>query len=271
MIPSRAYYLLLSSTLVACVAAKPSKRHTDPANPDGFDLTDSPEEQPLGSDVVADSGAFGAPERPKPKDKDASTTKPDASVVDDGGTKDGGVVVTRNYCTGALASGDLAITELMITARAGSADDGEWVEITSTRDCWLKLKGVAIESPRGATPDTTTIDEDFELEPHGTFIVADSTDAALNHDLPGKVFAWNTTDVLKNSGDTVSVKSGAPVIDTLTYPAFSNLTPGRTIAFPDDCVASDRADWARWSRTFDSWTAGFEGTPNATNGDVACY
>jgi hypothetical protein len=255
--------------LVACAAAAPTKKHRDPVDPgDEFGLDDSPEEQPLNSDTLNDSGAFGANERPK-KDKDAGPGKPDATV-DAGPTDDGGTV-TRTYCTGALAVGDVIITELMIAARAGAADDGEWIEVTSTRDCWLKMKGVSIESPRGAVADSVNIDEDFDLAPHDTFLVADSLDPAVNHALPGKVFAWGTTDVLKNSGDTVSVKSGATVIDTLTYPAFSNLTPGRSIAFPDDCMPGDRADWQRWSLTFDSWTDGFEGTPNATNADVACY
>ena len=61
------------------------------------------------------------------------------------------------------------------------------------------------------------------------------------------------------------------VVDTLTYPAFSNLEPGRSLAFPADCPATVRGDWARWSLTFDVCTAGFKGTPNAANGDVACY
>jgi len=268
MIPSRAYCLFLTAALVACAASSKTKTHREPVDPgDEFGLDDSPQEQPLNSDVLSDSGAFGAGERPKEKDAGSTT---DASV-DGGGTKDGGVV-TKTYCSGPLAAGDLAITELMITSRAGSGDDGEWIEIASTRDCWLSLKGVSIESPRGtATTDATTIDEDFDLGPHETFLVADSADPAKNHALPGKVFAWNTSDVLKNSGDTVSVKSGALVLDTLTYPGFSNLTAGRTLAFPDDCKPTDRADWARWSLTFDSWTAGFQGTPNATNGDIACY
>jgi hypothetical protein len=61
------------------------------------------------------------------------------------------------------------------------------------------------------------------------------------------------------------------VIDTITYPAFSNLEPGRTLAFPADCPAAVRTDFARWSLTFDVFAPGFKGTPNAANDDVACY
>ena len=116
-----------------------------------------------------------------------------------------------------------------------------------------------------------TIAEDYELAPLGTFIVADSADPAKNHNLPGKVFSWDATDVLKNDGDTVALKVGSTVIDTLTYPAFSNLEPGRTLSFPDDCAVAVRNDWLRWSLSFDAWKPGFKGTPNATNDDVACY
>jgi hypothetical protein len=263
--------------LFACASNGAStKKKRDPVDPgDDYLGTDPPPDQGLSPTTNADSGAFGAPSRPSTSAKDgggSSGSHVDASV-DAGGGDDGGiVVVAKTYCAVGLAAGDLAITELLVTSRSGQNDDGEWVEIRSTRSCWLKVKGLTIESPRGvAAPDTITIAEDYEVEPNGSFIVADSLDPAKNHALPGKVFAWGSSDVLKNDGDTVSLKVGATVIDTLTYPAFSNLEPGRTLAFPDDCPSNVRNDWERWSLTFDTWQPGFEGTPNATNDDVACY
>ncbi len=268
MSPSRASFFLFCAALIACSAA-PSKKHREPVDPGAdFGLDDVPQDPPpLGTDVNPDSGAFGAGARPSGKDASTDGGRVDASV--DAGSDSG--VTTKTYCTGALAAGDVVISELMIASRAGVGDDGEWVELTSTRDCWLKLQGLVVDSPRGTTSDAVAIDDGFELEPHGTFVVADSADPARNHGLPGKIYAWNATDVLKNTGDSVEVKLGATVVDTLTYPAFSNLSPGRSIAFPDDCKPADRADWQRWSLTFDSWAAGFQGTPNAANSDVACY
>jgi hypothetical protein len=211
-----------------------------------------------------DSGAFGASSRP------AAAGPRDGGAPDPNGSDAGPVV--KEYCAGALAPGDLQIGELLIASRAGSLDDGEWIEIRSTRSCWLKVKGLTIESPRGSfSPNRATIAEDFELAPKGSFVVADSADPAKNHALPGKVFAWNASDVLKNDGDTVSLALGGVVLDSLTYPGFTNLEPGRTLAFPDDCAPAARADWARWSLSFDVWAPGQKGTPNATNSDVACY
>src|SRR5262249_34371457 len=103
------------------------------------------------------------------------------------------------------------------------------------------------------------------------FLVANTTDGAKNNGLPGTVIAWNDTDVLKNSGDTLSVKLGDTVIDSVTYPDLSNLSPGRSFAFPADCALTDRSDWRRWSLTFTAYATGFQGTPNAPNADVSCF
>jgi hypothetical protein len=256
--------------LFACASAPTStstKKKRTPQEPgDEFYDDDIPtQEDGLTPTTNPDSGAFSpAPERPAPATKDAG-------VLVDAGT-DSGTVQPKTFCVGALAAGDLSVGELLISSRTGSNDDGEWVEIRSARTCWLNVKGLTIESPRGSlAPNSVTITEDFELAPGASFIVADSADPAKNHALPGKVFAWGALDVLKNDGDTVVLKAGAVVVDTLTYPAFNNLEPGRTLAFPSDCPANVRGDWERWSLTFDVFAPGFKGTPNAANGDIACY
>ncbi len=251
--------------LFACTAETTAgkKKKRSPVDPgDEFYDDETPlEEVPIEPSINEDSGAFGAGQRPKEKDGGGNP-------IFDGGVVDGG----KTYCTGALAVGDLAVVEIMVTSRAGSGDDGEWVEIRNTKDCWLKLDGVTVESPRGAiAPNVATAPAGLELAPGAAFVVADSTDPAKNHNLKGIVLAWNATDVLKNDGDTVIVKAGATVIDQVTYPAFNNLSPGRAISFPSDCAANLRSDWTRWSLTFDEFSPGFKGTPAAANNDVTCF
>ncbi|CAN5836352.1 hypothetical protein BH11MYX4_BH11MYX4_27510 [soil metagenome] len=254
--------------LVACASsAAPAgtKKKSNPVDPgDGyFDEDVVTTDDGLTPTSDPDSGAFGAAERPAPPTKDGG------AVVDGG--LDGGPI-TKTYCDGPLKAGDLQIDELLLSSRAGSGDPGEWVEIRSMRTCWLKLKGLVVESPRGAVPaNVVTIAEDYDLGPKDSFVVADSADPTKNNGLPGKVFGWESTDVLKNDGDTISVKLGPTVVDSLTYPAFSNLTAGRTLSFPADCPAAVRGDWARWSLSFAVWKPGFKGTPNGANGDIACY
>ncbi len=259
--------------LFACASAPTAsaKKKRTPVDPGDDYFGDAPTsgEEGLSPTANDDSGAFTpASARPAPP-----TSKDDAgNVVVDAGASDAGTVDPKVFCAGPLVAGDLVVSEMLISSRAGSGDDGEWVEIRSTRTCWLKVQGLSIESPRGtATPNAVAIAEDYELAPKGSFVVAGSTDPAKNHALPGKVFAWGASDVLKNDGDTVALKFGATVIDSVTYPAFSNLEAGRTLAFPADCPATVRSDWTRWSLTFDVYSVGFKGTPNATNDDVACY
>ena len=257
-----------AAVLFACAsapAASTKKRRT-PVEPGDEFYDDVPsQEEGLSPTATEDSGAFSpAGERQAPPAKDAG------ALLDAGG--DSGTVAPKVFCTGPLAAGDLSISELLIASRTGANDDGEWVEIRSNRACWLDLKGLAITSPRGTlAPNALSVGEDYELAPRATFIVADSADPTKNHALPGKVFAWGALDVLKNDGDTVALTANGALVDSITYPGFSNLEPGRTLAFPDDCPAAVRSDWARWSLTFDVFAPGFKGTPNAANGDVACY
>lgn len=265
----RSFVVVLTgaSVLFACAVGEAdgtTKKKKGPID-DPFGEEIPTAEEPMEPELVNEnSGAFGASERPA----SPSSNRDDAGPVDAG---DAGAR-PKVYCGPTLAPGDLAVVELMISSRSGSNDSGEWVEIKSTRDCWLRLQGVAVESPRGtAAPNVATITDDFELEPHGTFVVSDSADPLKNHGIPGKVIAWESTDVLKNDGDTITVKVGTTLIDSVTYPAFNNLTAGRTLAFPSDCAWTDRATWARWSLTFTEFTPGFKGTPNAVNADVACF
>jgi Lamin Tail Domain len=192
---------------------------------------------------------------------------PDGQAPRDSGRSDGATPDAGACAT--LAAGSLFITELMIASRAGSGDDGEWVELRNTQNCVLSLDGITVQSPRGTgVADSVTLSG--SLAPGETVIAAASGVASANHSLPGKVFSFGAPDVLKNDGDTVTVSKGPLVIDTFTYPKIV-LRPGSSIALPSDCTATNRADIARWSFSAKSWTPGFFGTPNAPNDDVSCF
>lgn len=259
--------------LFACAAeetaAKRKKKGPIDPGDEWYDDEVPTEEMPIEPTYVnEDSGAFQpAAGRPANGTKDAGGPKVDAATTNDGG------VVTKNFCAAPLAAGDLAVVEILIASRTGSGDDGEWLEVQNTHaDCWLKLTGVTVESPRGlAQPNVATVTDGLELAPLASFLVADSVDPAKNGGLKGSVFAWSATDVLKNDGDSVLVKAGAVTVDTITYPGFSNIETGRTLAFPADCKWTDRSSWERWSLSFDSWSAGKRGTPGGPNADVACF
>jgi hypothetical protein len=153
----------------------------------------------------------------------------------------------------------------------GTGDHGEWLEVRSTRDCSLNLQGLHGECPRGAKLATFDVTDASWLPPFSTFVVADSSLGAINHDLPGLVVTWfdQPGDVLRNKGATVTLRMHDAVIDSITYPALS-LIAGASIAFPSDCDLGLREDWSRWQTSSSSWFPAFFGTPNAANTDVHC-
>ncbi len=268
-------------------AVSASKKTREPVMP-GDDFYEEAPPVVVGDPDYVNEDGFGAGERPASQDPgpgdagaaDARST--DAGPADAGPTDAGRDVVvmdaagdgapTRVLCSGPLAAGDLIVSELMIASRSGTGDEGEWIELESTRSCWLQLRGLTVESPRGASSaDSASVQGDLELAPFGHLLVAGSADPAKNHGLPSPVVAFGRADVLKNDGDRVTVKAGAIVVDQLDYPSFSNLTAGRSVAFPKSCPRGVRSDWGRWSLTFATFAAGQRGTPGGDNTDVACY
>jgi hypothetical protein len=177
----------------------------------------------------------------------------------------------RDTCPAPPGPGDLAIDEIMITSVAGSGDDGEWVEIQNTRSCSLNLQGLHGECPDGANVRTFDVGSDLWLPPFGTFIVADSSDPAVNHDLPGELLVWaaHTGDVLRKDGATITLTMNAAIVDSVTYPTLK-IGVGQSLAFPSDCDADARSDWTEWQPSVASWFPAFFGTPNAPNDDVHC-
>jgi hypothetical protein len=188
----------------------------------------------------------------------APTPLPEASVPDDA-------------CDGGLSPGQLIIDELMIESVAGTGDDGEWLEVANAAGCAVDLRGLHAECPRGSKVATLDISSDEWLAPGALFVVADSTTPAINHYLPGLVYAWagHPSDVLRNQGATISLMSGDTVIDSVTYPKLP-LSVGASLAFPGDCDAGARDDWTEWQTSQATYFPGFLGTPNGPNDDVQC-
>jgi len=174
-------------------------------------------------------------------------------------------------CTEPLGPGNLAIDELMIESVAGVGDNGQWIEVQSTLDCALNVRGLHGECPRGGKVATFDVTEDLWIPPRGTFVIADSSVPAINHHLPGSVLAWfgHRGDILRKKGTTITLSTRDAVIDSVTYPALP-LSVGTSLAFPSDCDPSLRSNWAQWQLSAASWFPGFSGTPNAPNTDVNC-
>jgi hypothetical protein len=193
-----------------------------------------------------------------------------AQSGDDGG--DPGIdAAPSDACATPLGPGDLVVDELMIASVAGTGDHGEWLEVRSTRGCTLDIVGLHGECPTGVKVVTFDQLDDLWIPPYGTFIVADSSNPAIEHDLPGPLVTWSGEpgDVLRNKGTTVTLSSNGVMIDALTYPALK-LVVGASFAFPADCAPGSRSDFSLWQVSTASWFPSFLGTPNAPNEDVHC-
>jgi hypothetical protein len=241
-----------------------------------------------GDDDAGSGGEFASANPPQSRDEIAAMPVPDSAdaTVDSAATGADATAEDTNLppvatppfdpgeagvCIGALAPGDLVIDELMIESVAGAGDHGEWLEVASTVGCALDLRGLHGDAPSGNRIRTFAIGDDVWIPAFGTLVVADSNNAAINHNLPGTLVAWagQPGDVLRNKGGTATLLMNGIVIDSVTYPSMP-LTPGASLAFPSDCAPSRRGDWNAWQTSNTSWFPGFYGTPNAPNADVQC-
>jgi len=207
---------------------------------------------------------------------DASAPDPgdDAAVPEPSGDEGAAMPVEGGppgACGHGLGPGDLLVDELMIESVAGAGDDGEWLEIANTAGCAVNLRGLHGECPVGSKVHTFDVTEDLWVPAGATFVIADSVDPAVNHDLPGVVLAWagHGGDILRNLGGTVTLRSGEALVDSVTWPSLKPAV-GVSVELPADCPASDGVSFDAWQPAFASWFPGFHGTPNAPNDDVSC-
>ena len=270
--PFAAFVTFVTFAAASVGAASCSGRTADPPAKSGASSNDGSDGGYGGSfpaveapaTIVDDDEAASAPSNPG----DAASDDADAgqpAPIDAGGAAPSGA------CASPLSRGDLTIDEIMIESVAGAGDDGEWFEVASTLDCAANLNGLHGECPRGGKVATFDVAGDTWLAPHGTFVVADSPDPAINHRLPGLVLVWlgHPGDVLRNQGATITLSRGGTLVDTVTYPSLRPAV-GASVAFPDGCDAALRSDFTHWKRSTASWFPGFLGTPNAPNLDVEC-
>jgi hypothetical protein len=159
----------------------------------------------------------------------------------------------------------------MIESVAGAGDDGEWLEVANVAGCALNLRGLHGDTPVGSKVHSFDVGLDTWIPADGAFVVADSADPAVNHDLPGLVIPWtgHPGDVLRNEGGTITLTLGDILITSLTWPK-RTLVPGTSIELPADCDADRASDFSAWQPAAASWFPAFFGTPNAPNVDVAC-
>jgi Lamin Tail Domain len=231
---------------------------------------------PSGDDASDDADAAGFPSSPPSWDASTLPVSFDAGVAlrdaDAGEGKGPSLDAGGDAgCTQPIGPGVLVIDEMMIESVAGAGDYGQWIEIANTSSCAVDLSGLHAECPVGSKVRTLDVGEDVWIPPGGSFVIADSTDPAINHYLPGTVLAWDGDpgSVLRKSGGTISLMANDAIVDSVTWPKLAVLV-GVSVEFPASCSPSQRSDWTAWQDAMSSWFPSFYGTPNAPNTDVSC-
>jgi hypothetical protein len=268
-------FLLIVSAAIGGGACAASLDGTGAASGGGGD--DASAALPFGGDDAPDDAdAAGFPFSTPSGDTSAPPLSFDAGVIQrdaEAGSGEGPALDAggEGSCTQPLSPGVLVIDEMMIESVAGTGDYGQWIEIASTASCAVDLNGLHAECPVGSKVRTLDVGEDVWIPPGGFFIIADSTDPAINHYLPGTVLAWDGDpgSVLRKSGGTVSLMANGTIVDSVTWPKLA-VVVGDSVEFPASCAPSQRSDWTEWQNSMVCWFPGFYGTPNAPNTDVSC-
>jgi hypothetical protein len=247
-------------------------------NPGDDDNATGDDDQNGDDNVNADSGAFGQ------NDSGGDDGAPGREAGADGGATDSGSDggSSAPICPDVI-SGTLTIVEVMIVSRSGNlgSDRGEWVELLNpSSNCAVELTNITVTSPRGTSgADTATLNDGYRVGPGQTVLVTDSLSATDNNGLTGQIYTWNSSDVLANGGDSVSVLRGTSVLNTFSYTTSTvNIEDGVSVELPARCSTTKAGDLIYWQAA----TAGFgtatcgaagasacQGTPNAPNDDVS--
>ena len=198
-------------------------------------------------------------------------------VVDAGETCDDGNKTSGDGCSstcqtegaaGPIGVGALVITEIMPYSVAGSADNGEWLEVYNTTAANIDLVGVTLKyktiSVVIAAKGGTTV-----VPAGGYLVLGRSTDKTANGGAQVD-YSYGITIQMANTGGTLTLESGSTVIDTVVYGSGSGwptLTKGIAIqlaAGKTDSVSNDTG--SNWCNATAPYGTGMAGTPDAANG-----
>jgi adhesin/invasin len=166
------------------------------------------------------------------------------------------------------AAGELAISEVMHTPSAGTA---EYLELTSTVDGLRNITNLLVTYDNGAGGvESFTVqapgDRPTLVRGHGTFVAASNTDGATNGGVPAQYSFAGGTFAIGSSG-RLTLKQGATVVvDDLVYTPSFPQTTGRSMNLSSVVVgtAAHQYSWY-WCDSSAALAGGDRGTPGQPN------
>lgn len=162
------------------------------------------------------------------------------------------------------AAGELVIQEIMHTPLAVADAAGEWFEIKNVSARPLNLDGLILES--GGEPAYTAQFGGLNLlEPGELFVLGINSDMATNN---GVSVDAAYTDLVLDATDTLEIRVGATVIDTLSWDSATTWPAGNgaSMNFGAQHAPADNGDAANWCDSTTALGTDF-GTPGAANID----
>lgn len=171
-------------------------------NPDNFDATENDEPTLFcKAEVGYGAGDLGTPGKPNgacpPFVPQGSCFDPDTGAV---------------RAIQKPQPGELVISEFMADPKAVPDTDGEWIEIYAANSVDLNDLEIGVNT---TSPDVVRSMDCIHLEKGSYGLIARNTDPAVNGGLPYVTFQTKVS--LTNSNSTLAIKSGALLIDQVTW------------------------------------------------------
>lgn len=131
-------------------------------------------------------------------------------------------------------AGELVITEVMTDPKAVSDTEGEWFEIYAANSVDLNDLEIGVNT---TSPDVVRSTDCIHLE-KGTYgLIARNTDPAVNGGLP--YVTYKTKVSLTNSNSTLAIRSGALLIDQVTWTTSTSGRATQLNPMTTDAVSND--------------------------------
>ncbi|MFT5680896.1 MAG: hypothetical protein ACI8RZ_001802 [Myxococcota bacterium] len=166
------------------------------------------------------------------------------------------------YTIADLSAGDLIITEIMANPAAVADYSGEYFEVYNDFGADVDLDGLEFSD----NSSSDTIDDTLVIADGGYAVFAINGDSTLNGGVDAD-FDWSGP-ALNNSGDSITLSSGATTIDTVDFSSFT-ITSGVAMNLTTTGDATDNDDEVNWCEATSTYGDGDYGTPGSENDECA--
>jgi cysteine-rich repeat protein len=189
-----------------------------------------------------------------------------AEACDDGNFKSGDGCSAWCQVELPVAVSSVVISEFMSNPAKVSDDLGEWIELANPTTQDVVLNGLVLQvGTKVPVQHVIAGPKDYVVPAGGTFLLAVSGDSSKNGGLPKPGYVYSKI-TMSATAATISLRSGATIVDQVTYSKAFPLVTGKSAAL--DPTAADAAlndDPAHWCKGQATYGLGDFGSPGQAN------